>query len=220
MSIEAIRWALNTAPIPRNRRDASSLAVVLIGLANHADPDGRNAFPSLATLARYTRLSERSIRYALRALEDLKLIENSDPEIVAAYVKRADRRPNGYDLALHRDEPPVDNPDASVGNRRDEGHWVPPAGQNEGHGRLTRGATSDRTRGRACPRTVLNHPGNRHARARAPEARSPLRPPCGQCDARPGESVTARVVWLDDARKDFRLCPRCHPAAWSTEGGR
>jgi hypothetical protein len=56
VSIEANNWALTTAAIPSGRLDASSLAVVLVGLANHADPDGRNAFPSLATLVRYTRL--------------------------------------------------------------------------------------------------------------------------------------------------------------------
>jgi hypothetical protein len=55
MSIEAINWALNKAPIPTDRKDASSLASVLIGLANHADPDGRNAFPSVDRLTRYTR---------------------------------------------------------------------------------------------------------------------------------------------------------------------
>src|SRR5947209_14306834 len=100
MSIEAITWALNSAPIPTGR-NASTLAVVLVGLANHADPDGRNAFPAVATLVRYTRLSARSVQYALRALEDLGLIAPSDPEIVAAYLKRADRRPNGWDLAIH-----------------------------------------------------------------------------------------------------------------------
>jgi hypothetical protein len=41
MSIEAIDWALNHAPIPIDRKDSSSLAVVLIGLANHADSLGR-----------------------------------------------------------------------------------------------------------------------------------------------------------------------------------
>jgi hypothetical protein len=40
VSIEAIHWALNAAPIPHDRRDASSLAMVLVGLANHVDPDG------------------------------------------------------------------------------------------------------------------------------------------------------------------------------------
>jgi hypothetical protein len=33
---------------------------VLVGLANHAGPDGTAAFPSVATLVRYTRLAERS----------------------------------------------------------------------------------------------------------------------------------------------------------------
>ena len=100
MSIEAITWALNTAPIPSGR-NAATLAFVLVGLANHADPDGHNAFPAVATLVRYTRLSERSVQYALRNLEDLRLITPSDPDIVAAYVKRADRRPQGWDLPVH-----------------------------------------------------------------------------------------------------------------------
>lgn len=101
MSIEAINWALTAAPIPRDRRDASSLAAVLIGLANHAGPDGTNAFPSVATLTQYTRLSERSVQNALRTLEELGLIRPGDPNIVAAHVRRADRRPRGWDLAIH-----------------------------------------------------------------------------------------------------------------------
>lgn len=100
MSIEAITWTLNAAPIPTGR-NASTLAFVLVGLANHADPDGRNAFPAVATLVRYTRLSERSVQYALRKLEALGLITPSDPDIVAAYVRRADRRPQGWDLPIH-----------------------------------------------------------------------------------------------------------------------
>lgn len=212
MSIEVIHWALNTAPIPRDRRDASSLAAVLVGLANHADPDGRNAFPSLARLARYTRLSERSVRYALRGLQDLGLIRPSDPNIVAAYVKRADRRPNGYDLAIDRAEVLVDN---SVG----EGQSLPPAERHEGQTRSARGANSDTTGGSACPRTVLNRPGNRPVRERAPETRSPLLPPCGQCDARPSDPVSARVVWLDADHARSVRCPRCHPAADGSAGG-
>ncbi|MBP2323809.1 hypothetical protein JOF56_004194 [Kibdelosporangium banguiense] len=220
MSIEAIRWALNAAPIPRDRRDASSLAVVLLGLANHADPDGRNAFPSLATLARYTRLSERSIRYALRTLQELDLIQGSDPDIVAAYVKRADRRPNGYDLAVHRTEATVDNAADAVDNAHREGHSVPPVDQHEGQTRPARGANNDATGGKACPRTVLNRPGNRPARERAPQARSPLSPPCGQCDARLDDPVSARVLWLNAERTQSAKCPRCHPSIVDAAGGR
>lgn len=48
-------WTLGSAPIPTYREDSSSLAVVLIGLANHADPFGRNSFPSVAKPTRGTR---------------------------------------------------------------------------------------------------------------------------------------------------------------------
>jgi hypothetical protein len=211
MSIEVIHWALTQAPIPRDRRDASSLTVVLVGLANHADPDGRNAFPSLARLCRYTRLSERSVRYALRTLEELDLIRPADPEIVAAYVKRADRRPNGYDLALDHSEQPVGNTNEPPGTSAAEGQPLPPVDHHGGQTVPARGANSDTTRGRACPRTVLNRQESRPARERAPGARAPLPAPCGRCDARPGDPVSARVVWLDADRTRSVACPRCHP---------
>lgn len=73
MSIEAIDWALNRAPIPTDRKDASTLAITLIALANHAGPDGRDAFPSVERMVRYTRLSRRTIQRSLRSLEELGL---------------------------------------------------------------------------------------------------------------------------------------------------
>ena len=209
MSIEAISWALRKAPIPPHRRDASSLAIVLVGLANHAGPDGRNAFPSMATLTDYTRLSERAIRYALRALQELDLIRPSDPDIVAAHVKRGDRRPNGYDLALELTHATVDNP---VDNS-DEGQSVPPVDQHGGQTRPSRGANNDPTRGRPCPRTVLNRPRNPPTYARGAPDRPSTLPPCGYCDARRGDPVTARIVWLDADRTRSVRCPRCHPRA-------
>jgi hypothetical protein len=215
MSIEAITWALNTAPIPPHRRDASSLALVLVGLANHADPDGHNAFPSVSRLVRYTRLSERSVQYALRALEDLELITPSDPEIIAAYLKRADRRPKGWDLVIHNAIHRV------IHNEGDGVHTVHLAGP---HGVQTQphGVQTTTSRGAAlAPEPSLNHPQNRPTRGRAPEARPPqsppppttIPPPCGQCDARPGDPISARVVWLDDDRTHSEPCPNCHPRA-------
>jgi hypothetical protein len=54
MSVEAISWALNLAPVPADRGGQPSRACkfVLVGLANHAGPDGTGAFPSVATLVR------------------------------------------------------------------------------------------------------------------------------------------------------------------------
>lgn len=98
-------WALNLAPVPMDspRRGtkptpSSACAFVLVGLANHAEPDGSNAFPGVATLARYTRLSERHVRRALDRLEEAGVIRPGDPAVVAARIKRGDRRPKGYDL--------------------------------------------------------------------------------------------------------------------------
>ncbi|MHA6629399.1 hypothetical protein ACU61A_28515 [Pseudonocardia sichuanensis] len=39
----------------------------------------------------------------------------------------------------------------------------------------------------------------------------PLPPPCGECDARPGDPPNARVVWLDATHTQSAPCPRCSP---------
>jgi hypothetical protein len=73
---------------------------VLVGLANHAGPDGTAAFPSVATLVRYTELSERTVRTCLDRLAAGGIISPCDPDILAARIRRADRRPQGWDLNL------------------------------------------------------------------------------------------------------------------------
>ncbi len=102
MSVEAISWALNLAPVPADRggQPSSACKFVLVGLANHAGLDGSGAFPSVATLVRYTGLSERAVRTCLDRLDAAGIIRPCAPEIVAARIKRADRRPNGWDLDL------------------------------------------------------------------------------------------------------------------------
>jgi hypothetical protein len=64
VSVEAVSWALNLAPVPIDLggRVSSPCKFVLVGLANHAGPDGAGAFPSVATLMRYTGLSEAALR--------------------------------------------------------------------------------------------------------------------------------------------------------------
>jgi len=102
VSVEAISWALNLAPAPaaRGGQPSSACKFVLAGLANHAGPDGTGAFPSVATLVRYTGLSERTVRTCLDRLEAAGIVSPCDPGIVAARIKRADRRPQGWDLRL------------------------------------------------------------------------------------------------------------------------
>jgi hypothetical protein len=95
MSVEAIAWVLNHAPV-----ESPVSKLVLVALANHAHPDGSAAFPSVATICRYTCLSERSVRQHLDNLEGQGIIRRCDPRIVAAYIQRADRRPIGYDIVI------------------------------------------------------------------------------------------------------------------------
>jgi helix-turn-helix protein len=102
VSVEAISWALNLAPVPSDGggQPSSACKFVLVGLANHAGPDGTGAFPSVATLVRYTGLSERTVRTCLDRLEAAGVVSPCDPGIVAARIKRADRRPQGWNLNL------------------------------------------------------------------------------------------------------------------------
>jgi Helix-turn-helix domain len=116
VSVEAISWALNLAPVPADRGGQPSTACkfVLVGLANHTGPDGTGAFPSAATLVRYTGLSERTVRTCLDRLAAEGIIAPCDPDIVAARIKRADRRPQGWNLNLSLVRDDLDDADLAV----------------------------------------------------------------------------------------------------------
>jgi len=49
VSVEAISWALNLAPVPAGRggQPSSTCKFVFVGLANHAGPNGTAAFSSV-----------------------------------------------------------------------------------------------------------------------------------------------------------------------------
>ena len=63
MSVEAITWALRV-PVGGNAK------VVLLGLANHAHPDGSESYPALNTLAEYAACDRSTARRNLRLLLD------------------------------------------------------------------------------------------------------------------------------------------------------
>ena len=93
VSFEATKWVLESAPnLPPH------LAMTLVALAWHADKEGRTAYPSQATLAGYTRKSERAVRNDLSQLLDLGLIRRGDVRAVEHLP--ADARPAVYDLAI------------------------------------------------------------------------------------------------------------------------
>ena len=100
MSVAAVDWALRRAPVGAD----ASARLVLVYLADRADDEGRDAFPSIATLVEQSHLSRSTIKRILRRLEEQGLISRGDQLKVAHY--RIDRRPVVWDLHV---ELTVDN---------------------------------------------------------------------------------------------------------------
>lgn len=87
MSIESLAICLN------HSKASGTDKVVLLGIANH-DGDG-GAYPSVATLARYANVSERTVQRSIQTLIELGEVR---VEINAggSAKQRHDRRPNRY----------------------------------------------------------------------------------------------------------------------------
>lgn len=111
MSVAAVDWALRRAPVGAD----ASARLVLVYLADRADDQGRDAFPSVATLVEQSHLSRSTIKRILRRLEEGGLISRGDQLKVAHY--RIDRRPVVWNLHL---ELHVDNSHSSGGS-----NWTP-----------------------------------------------------------------------------------------------
>lgn len=95
MSIEAMKWAMW-----QQRTDDPVARHVLWALANYANEDGKGAFCSVETIECITRLGERTIRRKLDDLQAAGLIRQGNPAVAAAYIDRADRRPQVFDLDI------------------------------------------------------------------------------------------------------------------------
>lgn len=92
MSVESLAIALH------HSRAQGTARLVLLGIANHDGDNG--AWPSLATLAKYAGgVSERTVRRALRDLEDLGEIR-TDHNAGGVAATRPDLRPNLYHVLL------------------------------------------------------------------------------------------------------------------------
>lgn len=70
MSVHVISWVLRHSEARLGER------LVLIVLADHADGDGDNAFPSVETIGREALLSERQVQRCLRDLESDGFIQD------------------------------------------------------------------------------------------------------------------------------------------------
>lgn len=196
MSVQALSWALNDAPdVP------AELVAVLVGLANHADEEGRNAFPAQARLARYARKSDRSVRNDLAALLAIGLIREGDRRLVAHIP--GGRRPKVYDLAMERRAEPTDRKPTSAHDRKPtSGH--PGTGlpvTPEADVRSGRKPTSDEPSEEPSEEEVGTE-GDRPARTRAsaaePDVEAP--PPAAARPIPPEEKARLQALG-DEARR-------------------
>lgn len=118
MSVQAIAWVLESAPNVKPH-----LVATLLGLANHADRDGRGAYPSVPTLRFYTRKeTDRAVQKDLKDLAALGLIRKGNQAMVLHLPP--DRRTVVWDLAmeLSRDDtlPPFE-PSGRPASKRAKG---------------------------------------------------------------------------------------------------
>lgn len=95
MSIRVMSWVWDEAPTSKH-----SELLVLLCLADHANDDGTGCWPAVRTIARRVRVSERTVQYVLRSLEDRGLIRKGNQAMTAGH--RQDRRPTVYDIVLPR----------------------------------------------------------------------------------------------------------------------
>ncbi|SDD86218.1 helix-turn-helix domain-containing protein [Actinokineospora iranica] len=123
MSVHALRWAVEQnagGPMPK---------LVLLVLADHANRDGR-ATTSVATLARETEASERTVRRALDALAERHLIARARRQRGTG----ADTS-NVYRLTLDGPHEPVTVTPAPVGHSDTPDGQSDPRPRTQGHPR-------------------------------------------------------------------------------------
>lgn len=113
-------WVLEAAPIPDHKEPGTptrtALTMVLLGMANHADREGRNAFCGIDTLAAYGRMSRSTVKRCITVLLDSGLITRGDQAIPRAHLGMPNP-PKNYNLSLWMvpAAEPVDNPEIQQG---------------------------------------------------------------------------------------------------------
>lgn len=93
MSHKVAGWVLYDSPVT----DPTQV-LILWAIADRADEDGKNAWPSQQWIAARARCSDRTVRRHLSALEDAGHIVRGDQDLVSHF--RADQRPVVWDIIM------------------------------------------------------------------------------------------------------------------------
>lgn len=94
MSMKALEWAMYDVPAEMAK---GSLLRILLALADHADTEGRGAFPSQKRLCALTGYSRRTIQHGLHDLESSGLIVKGDQRLTEHYGRH---RPIVWNLSM------------------------------------------------------------------------------------------------------------------------
>lgn len=94
MSMKALEWAMYDVPAEIAK---GSLLRILLALADHADTEGRGAFPSQKRLCALTGYSRRTIQHGLHDLEASGLIVKGDQRLTEHYGRH---RPIVWNLSM------------------------------------------------------------------------------------------------------------------------
>lgn len=234
-------WALKRAEVPESEPIAH---LVLIGLADHANDDGTEARPSVATLAKYARCSPRTVHNKLRALEAAGLIRRGDQQTVAHI--RQDRRPVVYDLVMHAGREVHDMQAAEPVDKPANGlHDVHPVKVNGVHGGASRGEQPGTHGVNVCADRTVLEPSKNHPRGGSSSPNSPtpvdnsaplplndgneerarldrcprhqadeFPPPCGQCKEARLGAERLAAAVSEAAASPEALGPRCGFHGW------
>lgn len=141
MSVEATSWAWAWPGLTSTQR------LVLVRIADHAAPDGSNAWPSLERLVGDTCLSRRSVQRSIADLEAMGALEvdyKAGPHGVNRY------RVHRPDVATVTTSSPVGNPNHSVTLTPCHSDTVSPTTRDV--------VTDDTERGHRGTQSIINRP--------------------------------------------------------------
>lgn len=102
MSVEAVSWAINKAPVGGN----VTARMILVSLADKADEYGRDAWKYTSAIADSIRKSDATVFRTLAWLEEIGVIERGDQRLVDHYPEYA--RPVVWNLRLDLVQEPIE----------------------------------------------------------------------------------------------------------------
>lgn len=200
MSLQAMLWALNDAPTA----DPTHV-LVLVALADRASDDGTDAYPSQKNIAWRARVSTRTVRRVLSALEQEGLIRRGDQSRTAQW--KTPFRPTVWDLAIERKRPkegeqapdqegPDEELQAATDGHLDNLTSRTPASFPGGHGRPQQADTAGHI-------TVLQPSFKGSARSEERPPAAPAGEPPRRCSKHEGTNHDGACGACGDARRSY-----------------